>query len=501
MHAEGPKLADTPLQVPPAGEALAVSVRGLVVEPGVVVGKGGMTLRQAIAKAGGVHRLGGLNNVALYRNAGKTIYNTLSEEFVDLPLFPGDMLVVGRPFDRNHWDVDPFAEPSPPSDPRKGPAIREQGDVWTPGAEAMREYREPPVERSVARGAVTPSSSGSFPMTPASPSAFRRYSPPVVDRSPPVADRGDVPVRPRMIEGAEPDVLLRPAERLESEVPGWKEFVAAIDGGGDPEAAYRQTKGGRIYQESFYIEAARLLFAKQHTELARRVLSNLVELRPGDESAARAYAFWLAEFGLAGEAGVVLSDISRARPGDGRLRLDLASVLAASGGEGSAVDCLTPFFEKIESREGGELSAIMLTELNGLISPGQGHPLARYDETYRRNLSADIRIVVLSSDDGGSVRLEVEEPGGFTHLGFGTPSPCGGRVSTTRGVSEYMIRHAVPGVYQISCETDHQATVRVVIHTDWGRPGHKSRVETLTLDGGRLRPVGKVEFEFRPSAP
>ena len=63
----GTTLRKTPLSPPKDGKPLVVSVRGLVNQPGKISGQPGLTLKQAIAKAGGVFTLGSNSNVELYR--------------------------------------------------------------------------------------------------------------------------------------------------------------------------------------------------------------------------------------------------------------------------------------------------------------------------------------------------------------------------------------------------------------------------------------------------
>ncbi len=442
LHAQGPVLAKTPLHPPPAGQPLAVSVSGLVAKPGVITRDSAMTLRQAIEHAGGLNPLGSLDNVALYRNAGKIVYNTLSEQFQDVPLYPGDMLVVGQK-DYPHRYADPFSGPSPSasSDPRTEVAVRDQTDLWL------------------------------APATDSSPDSFQG-----------IPAAGKV----RSDEAASPDLT---------------PFGKALEGGRDPVSAYRQLKGGKIYQPRFYVEAARHLFANHHPDLARRVLSNLVESRPGEIAAVRAHAFWLAEFAQVEEAGAVLNplfgDDSAALP----LCLDLASIHAIKGDPAAAAKTLFPALANIQLRESGPLAAIALTEYNAFQRAGKPsggkHPLAKSGNSYQKNLTADIRIVATSTGGGGSLRFEVREPGGFTCSSAASPSPSGGRVSASGGVREYMIRRAVPGTYQIFCASDHPATVRVVIHTRWGRPDQKSKVVTLLLNSDGTLQAGEIDIDFQ----
>jgi hypothetical protein len=472
-----------------------------VTTPGLVTGESGMTLRQAVDKAGTLDQLAGLDSVALYRNAGKIVYNTLSERYQDVPLFPGDMLVVGQVVPLGRSDADPFANPfaSPPADPRKEAPVREQADVWTTPSANREAFDDqtgsggPATER-----AAVPLGTGSFPMTPATPTG----TPPRIYSPPPRPDRigaGTARLRPRQIERrSESEAAVQADDRAATASPDLTILAEAVAGGGDPGAAYRSLKGGRIYQPRFYLEAARILFAGQHAALGRRVLSNLVELRPGDYSALRGYAFWLAGFGQAADAEEVLGML----PNDGLLAcMDLSSIRATHGDLAAAAAALSPPLVFVASGESGSLATIALTDFNALYhSLGKAtppHPIKRYPQ----NLAADIRIVLTSTGDADSLDFKVTEPGGFACSAGATPSPCGGRVSASGGVREYMIRHAVPGVYQISCVSDHAATIRAVIHTDWGRPQQTTRVITLLLDADMPRQVAEVEHAFQPHAP
>jgi hypothetical protein len=453
LHALGPELAKTPLHPPPVGQALAVSVRGLVAKPGVVTATSAMTLRQSIEKAGGLHSVGSLDNVALYRNAGKVVYNMLSKEFQDIPLFPCDMVVVG--LRNSRWDdiADPFSGSSSPRDAREEVPVREQGDLW--------------IAPSAGHAPFSNLGGGS----PATPAGIRTHSPPPMD------------------------------DHSEAGMPDFAPFEKALASGGDPEAAYRKLQSKDLYQPRFQIEAARLLFAKKHPDLARRVLSNLVESRPGDLSAVRAYAFWLAEFGQVEEAALVLAPLLDDGATTLQPRLDLASIQAFSGNPAAVARTLYPALEDIQSSDSASLAAIALTEHNALHhslgEPGAANPMVWQGDDYQRNLAADIRIVATSTGDGNSLRFEIREPGGSVCSSAASPSPFGGQITASGGMREYMIRRAVPGVYQVTCASDHPATVRLVLHTRWGHPDQESKVVTLLLDTDRMQQVGEIEFEFQ----
>lgn len=456
LHAQGPELAKTPVQSPPAGQPLTVSVRGMVVNPGRVTGVSGMTLRQAIQQAGGVHPLGRLDHVALYRNAGKIVYNTISKHYQDIALLPGDMVVVSQP-PVSISDMDPFSESMTRDDPREAPAVSEALDVWT---------------ENPNRGAAAGGGSDAFASKPGSAE-----------------------------EAVEGEVVVWELPRIGLDDAGLKSFEARITAKEDPEAAYRELKGGRLYQPEFYIETARILIAAGHPDLARRVLSNLVEWRPGDVGALRGFAFWLAEFGLGGDAEAFLESISDDSPAALEARLDLASIRAVCGKPLEAAEALGPVFAGTRSGDAGVLAAIALTKFNALhgkSGPGRGaHPLAAKDARYRKNLEADIRIVLSAADGDAGLDFQIKEPGGFTSSAGNGPSAIGGFVTAAGGTREYMIRHAVPGIYQVTCSSPVPTTVRCVIHTDWGRPSQRTRVVTAWLDRDKTLDLGEVRFEFR----
>lgn len=258
---EGPKLAATPVSAPPPGKPLVVSVRGLVVEPGQVRSEGPLTLREAVAKAGGRLLGGELGPVALYRNAGKTVYSTASRQFTDVDLRPGDLLVVEDDWYGSDGGDDPFAA-AVESDPGDGPAVIRSEDVW------------------IGEG----SSDGSI-------------------------GAGGGQER-RAAAGA-----IRVVDPAEAGMPDLAGFEAALKAGGDPLKAYLQLKGGQLRPLRFYVEAARRLFAAGQDGVAMRVLSTIVERGEGSGASRRALAFWLMEFGKPAEAERVLKSIGAEKGG------------------------------------------------------------------------------------------------------------------------------------------------------------------------------------------
>jgi hypothetical protein len=451
LHAEGPELTETPLHPPPPGQPLAVSVRGLVAEPGVISADPTLTLRQAIEKAGGRHPSGSLAHVALYRNGGKVVYNTLSEDYQDVPLFPADMIVVesgGRDYE---YLVDPFSAPQPTPDPRKDAPVRKQTDVWVRTAEAM----------GAADG-----------------------------------------IAARPLEGNSDAIRTVAVETTDANLPDSTALEKALAAGTEPETAWRNHRGDAVWPQRFYIESARVLFAAKHDTTATRVLSNLVEQRPDDPAALRAFAFWLAEFGRFEQAETVLESIREDAVIDLLADLDLVSLRNQRDDAAAAFSGWTAALEDVAATHSGNLGAIALSELNALHrragDAGASSPEIWYGAPFETHLPADLRIVLTAADPTDRLRFEIIEPDGFRCSTATSPSPSGGRIIGADGVREYMIRRAVPGIHRIACSSDGPVTVRAAIHTNWGRPDQKSKVVTLLLDSDKLHEIAEVEFEFAP---
>jgi hypothetical protein len=487
LYDEGFKLADTQLSPPPEGREFAVSVRGLVAKPGLLKGDAKMTLKQAVAKAGGPGPLGSMDNVALYRNAGKTVYNTLSEQFKDVALFPADMIVVGTHVGQVSDGWDPFAEQPEPDNPAKDAPIRGEKDIWiAPRAQRMD------VEAAHVVSVPSDASPPSFPMTPGSPSSIRHHVPKERDRL-----ANDDPVRPQpMVDGKTTEVV--EVAEIAAET-----FVAAdmekqLGAGKDATATYHHFRARCGGNPMFYPEATRLLAARKHEALARRALSNLVEDSADPVSSKRAYAFWLAEIGQLDEAEEVLGAIV----GDDRTSLlvkrDLASLRSARGEWDAAYREAGDMLDQLPDALSGPFSGIALNEINALRKlTGDSEPrstLAWHQGGFKANLHADVRITVTAASEACQLSLVVVEPGNLAPADELSLSAYGGRLAGACGVKEYQIRRAVPGNYKICCGVSRPTTLRIEIQTDFGRPQQKTRVLTVYAD--RSVPEGLTELDF-----
>ena len=426
---------------PPPGKPLAVSVRGQVRNPRKLNGVAGMTLVTGLKEAGDLMGRGNLESVALYRSGGKTLYNTLSKDFTDFPLAPGDMLVVESGWSSFPDAADPF---SSEGTARSGPPAAERMDVWVPQGGGSD---------SVGYG-----SSGS---------------------GDPFAGGGGT--------GAELKKV-RLMEAGDGVSPDLAEFQKRIERGDDPEAAYRKLRDGKFLSNRSCIQIARILCSRGHGSLAQRILSTLVERGNGSVPSLMAHALWLMEFRQADAAKSVLELIG---PGHDELALDLIRRELETD-PAAAAELLAESLEDLKEGSDAMGASMVLTELNA-IRPDSSDP------RFSRNLEMDLRITLVGTLGQSAPAFTVIEPEGSASAGWSFISPCGGIRSRSEGVTEYMIKRAVPGKYVIQIQSEPADTVRLSIYTGWGRADQKVQRSTFFIEEGDKRDVAETEFQFSPA--
>lgn len=436
LHIEGRTLAATPIHPLPPGKPVAVSVRGLVRNPGVVLADPGLTLLKAIDLAGGPLISKRPEVVALYRNAGKTVYNLRSREFKDFAMLPADMIVLENSYSHDDGDIDPFAA-APPT-PADQPAIIEQQDIW-----------------------VSTTSGHSGGGSDAEPF-------------------GDGPAAtPRVVQLIEP---------MNAEAPDLTDFSNKITAGADPLATWRDLKAGRRLPTRVHIEAARILFEHRHDALATTLLSTLVERGQGTLPSRLAEAFWLAEFWKPETADAHLAAIDDPIPA-AHIAFARASLAA------DPATAIRHFDSVIDLFGDTNFNLIALTELNR--HPADLRP-AR--PGLDQSLPCDLRITVQSSQPAVTPDLLIIDPLGDPVSLRRSTSPTGGHLTAAPGLAEFIIRRAVPGTYTLRATSKHEATFRIALHTRWGTPQQETTLRTVlmqpTLEPTTL---GSVDFAFTPA--
>ncbi|YCM45519.1 VIT domain-containing protein [Verrucomicrobiaceae bacterium 227] len=416
----------------PNDNKIAVSLRGFVENPGTFKVKSGETLAKALAKAGGIQELGTASGVALYRNAHKTIYNTLSTQYEDVALLPGDMVVVLQKNWDYRWassgDSDPFggAADSAPVDPASLPAI-------------------------IAAPTTSPSFGSNDPFG------------------------GTLPVQRK--EGT---LILAETANIES--ARLQEFRKKLTTGADPLETYSQLRKAPRYHDRFYLEASYTLREQGYEQLANRALSNLVEESQPRAASYRKWAFALARIGDQAQASQVLDKIAVLYPDDQLIALDQAW-LAQQTSPALAV----PLWVKAA---GAYSERVFLADVAAAyLNVARNGPAAFPAINLHRKLPADLRIVITNTS-GSSAGYRIKDPAGShnpSNLSWDRISPTGGRLSEGKGLGEYQIKNAIPGSYELSVVNSEDDLYRIEIYRNWGRPTQTSETRFLHLHGKKER--------------
>ena len=424
---------------PQSKTAITVSVRGLVNHEGKVTGADNLTLLQAVKKAGGLHFMGTPSAIALYRNGSKVLYNTLSQNFRDIPLQAGDMIVAETPpFDDGGWG-DPFASESDstPINPQQQPAIVEE-------------------KRNLG------------PITLGTPFSSDDTDPSQANSS------GEI------IKIA----------RNPSLGTHFKTFEKALQQGASPMTTYAKLRQAKRHSDEFYIQASQILRAHGHQNFANRVLSNLIEEDQSNIASYRHWAFQLAKENQFQAAHSALQAIIRHYPKEALLLLDQAWIYQILKSPEKAL----ALWANVAREDSSELGEIAAAHLNGF--KGGSQHLSSIDMP--KTLALDLRVII-SSASAKNLFIQIKEPSG-TKIGHPfrrTTSACGGRITRESGLVEYGVRNAIPGIYQLTYKSDDDQLVRVQIFKNWGRSHMTVEEKIIVLRGGKDRQKAfDYEIEF-----
>jgi len=418
-------------QIPKGNEKMAVSLRGFVGQPGTYRLDPKLTLQKALVQAGGIDKLGTAAGVAIYRNASKTIYNTLSKDYRDIPLRNGDMVVVLQ----NYWDdyhsggdSDPFSSgPSTPPNPRERPSIVKERPRSQPRfLGPSQSFSGPSVSKNITSSLV-------------------------LAKTEPIN-----------------------AEALTAFDKALAKGLPAID-------AYAKLRGTVRHDDTFYISVGTTLRKHGYQELAHRVLSNLAEESKPRPAGFRKWAYALVKIGEGKRALQKLQLIANLYPDDSLLLFDQAWLSRKLHPEQFISPKPTQTIATQDSRL-GEISAASLY--------GKTKNLSKLSRTVNAEaFPVDLRIVV-SNTSGQGVHYEILDPSGLTNRisrwgrGF---SQTGGRLIGEKGVAEFMIKNAIPGDYQLSFVSPEPEILRVEIYRNWGQPKQTLEEHLLPLSGSPSR--------------
>lgn len=406
---------------------MAVAVNGMVNQPGKIISIPDLTLLNAVKKAGGISSFGSGSRISVYRGAKKTTYNTLSKQYNDVPLKPGDLIVVEQEMKAwdESFDVDPFSS---------------DRDLTR---RSFNHADEPAIVENPNNDFISSSGAG----------GGGGYSDPF----------GGAPVKKTGEKITFTKIPPAPGMALSL-------IKDAMKGGKSPEAVYQSLRLKDRYEDDFYLNLGDLLFEKKEPALANRVLSNLIEGPSPKPAAYRKWAYLLAKHSDWKGAREILNAIALHFPDDQALSLDLAWINTRLKEKPIAIKDLAKAIDSFDSTKQAtqNLAELATVEYRRL--------------TEQAPLPLDLRIVV-SSASGQDLNLRIEEPSATTSDFPNWPSinMIGSRSYESVGVAEYAIRHAVPGAYTLTYRSGAGQIVRVQIYRNWRRSNESLEIEKIFI--------------------
>ena len=266
------------------------------------------------------------------------------------------------------------------------------------------------------------------------------------------------------------------------------------------------------YAESpaFYLDCATFFFDAGKSDLAVQVLSNIAELKLDDAALLRVAAHKLTQEELYDLSRMLLEEVLEMRPEEPQSYRDLALVLERLGEYEEAMELLAEVVMGDWDRF-FEIEVIALMELNRtyrLAKENLGRaPAFPLDQRLLKLLDTDLRIVLTWDSDLTDMDIWVIEPSGEKAYYGNRLTTIGGLVSRdyTRGYGpeEYILHHAMPGVYQLKANYYGSSapsvigavTLQLDVFTDYGRSDEKHESVTIRLEDVKdVIDIGEIDF-------
>ncbi|MCO4770565.1 MAG: DUF2135 domain-containing protein [Deltaproteobacteria bacterium] len=258
---------------------------------------------------------------------------------------------------------------------------------------------------------------------------------------------------------------------------------------------------------AYFLDCSDFFTQQNQPEVARRVLSNLVELELEDPALLRVFARRLAQIGELDLAITTFERIAELRPDEPQSHRDLALALADRADLRRDEDPNDAFADyqralnllaKVTMDEWerfAEIELIALVELNDILPRAQelGDIVVPVDSRLVEHLDMDVRIVMSWDADMTDMDLHVVEPSTEEAYYGHNRTRIGGRVSRDftqgYGPEEYSIRRAMKGDYTIrtkffgssAAELQGAVTLTVDLYTNYGRPNQTHEAVTIRL--------------------
>jgi Ca-activated chloride channel family protein len=271
----------------------------------------------------------------------------------------------------------------------------------------------------------------------------------------------------------------------------------------------RETHGD---SPAFYLDCADFFLKTDRRDLARRILSNVVEMKLDEARLLRVAAHRFQQIGEHENAVELFARVLHLRPEEPQSPRDLALALSARADDRRerlgrispsvaadyrrAIDLLYGIALGVWDERFPEIEVVVLMDMNRLVALLDRAGLEAstlVDPRLVRLLDLGLRVVLTWDTDMTDMDLWVTEPEGEKCYYSNRLTALGGRISRDftggYGPEEYALRRAIDGRYRVQANfygTRAQrltgpTTVQAVVVTDFGRPNEKRRALTVRL--------------------
>jgi len=397
-----------------------VSIRGNVYNPQTFEFNAPTTLKEALRQTKPMDKEN-LSAVALYRSGKKTIYNTLSNNFEDFALLPGDMIAL----EYRYFD-EPFSDPF---------------------ASAGSASAAPFSSHSSSDPFSFRSSSDPFSGGLSDWETDYSSHPPVVTEEeihgPPANQRA-----PRLLQTLS-------SAPLETHDPVKQLSTVAMD------------------PISIALQALKLFESGKEQE-AERYLSNLRELFPKSTSALRLQSFIQAQIGISPVKNY--QHLLTQYPQDHLTTYLLANYLLKNKNKGEAQEVYQSYLQKIEHKSSFLPALILISEYNKLLDNASRIP-------EQKLLPKDLRIVITNLHPDPTFSLSVKDPAGH-ETETNEISPTGIAVTEGFGLIEITDRRILLGNYQLHASCERQQLLEIATYRNFGTAEEKLSRDLILVEAG-----------------
>jgi tetratricopeptide (TPR) repeat protein len=272
---------------------------------------------------------------------------------------------------------------------------------------------------------------------------------------------------------------------------------------------YLDERAGYLNSTAFFLDAADILFERQQTELALRVLSNLAEMDLENRHILRVLGYRLLQAKRPALALPAFRKVLELSPEEPQSYRDLGLAYAADRQWQKAVDALYDVVVKPWHGRFPDVEIITLAELNAIVATAPVKiDTGRIDPRLLKNLPLDLRVVLTWDADNTDIDLWVTDPNGERAYYGNRLTYQGGRMSLDftggYGPEEFSLKRAKPGKYKVEAQYfgDRQqkvtgpTTLQVSLATKFGSAEQNEQAITLRLKG-RSETVFVGEFEVK----